>query len=130
MKKSTSSKVLLFAGLLAIFACGSVHAQDTAAQRQVASEESNRREVTDQANSFIQANQSGYADSSPGDSDLGEQLLLTRKERYRPFQAYANFNEYYTNNAGLTQNNMQSDFLMVPQFGLTYTPQLANNLYA
>ncbi|MEO6847743.1 MAG: hypothetical protein ABI443_09290 [Chthoniobacterales bacterium] len=130
MKKSIPSKFFLFAGLLAILACGSLHAQDTAAQRQVASDESNRREVNDQANAFIRANQTGYADSSPGDSDLGEQLLLTRKEKYRPFQAYANFNEYYTNNAALSQHNMQSDFLMVPQFGLTYTPQLANNLYA
>ncbi|MEO6053261.1 MAG: hypothetical protein ABIP97_04545 [Chthoniobacterales bacterium] len=128
MKTVHSLRLFFVIGLL-VFAA-TLHAQDASAQQRVAREESTRRSVIDQASAYLLANSaSSYAPSSPGDSDLGEQLMLTRRERYRAFQIYADFNEYWTNNAGLTQNNPVSDWLMAPQFGLNYTPQIASNLY-
>ncbi|MEO8205870.1 MAG: hypothetical protein ABI615_06785 [Chthoniobacterales bacterium] len=122
---------LLPLAILALTLVGTACAQSAASQERVATDESTRRSVIDQASSYLfwNSSSSDYAPASPGDSDLGEQLLLTRKERYKPFRIYAELNEYWTNNAGLTQSNMLSDWLMVPQFGLNYTPQLTSNLF-
>src|SRR4051812_27710404 len=44
----------------------------------------------------------GLAPTSPGDADIGQQVLLKRTNKATPFSAFATVSGYYTNNAALT----------------------------
>ena len=80
----------------------------------------------------ITQEQSSYigAPSTPGDSDLGEQLILQRKENYEPFRLIGDFSTLWTNNVSLLDLNPQSDTLFVGTVGGQYTPILTENLLA
>lgn len=73
--------------------------------------------------------QSAFAPATPGDSDLGEQLILTRNERYRSLTLYGDAYEYFTSNAFLTRATPQSDFFTMLQAGAIWMPHLTGNLY-
>jgi len=73
--------------------------------------------------------QSGFATPSPGDDDLGEQLLLTRNERYRSLTFFGSVDEYFTTNAYLTNSYVRSDWYTAMQVGAIWLPHLAGNLY-
>jgi len=75
------------------------------------------------------SSQSAFAPTSPGDSDLGEQLILTRSERYRSLTVFGDAYEYFTTNAFLTRTAPQSDFFTLLQAGAIWMPHLTGNLY-
>jgi len=70
-----------------------------------------------------------FANPSPADADLGEQLLLTRNQRYRPFSINANWATTWTSNAFYTPNHPVSDVFMSGSVGAVALPHLGNNYF-
>ena len=70
-----------------------------------------------------------HAVPSPNDSDLGEQAILKRSERYQPLSISVGLPFYWTSNVALVRSGEQSDFLLAPVVALAYTPRLSNQLY-
>src|SRR5882762_1755105 len=50
-----------------------------------------------------------YAAASPNDSDLGEQAILKRVEKYQPFTLETGVPIYYTSNVALVDRGRVSD---------------------
>ena len=71
----------------------------------------------------------GYAETSPNDSDLGEQAILKRVEKYEPFTFETGVPIYYTSNVALVDNGRVSDVIIAPVVGITYAPKLGRTLY-
>jgi hypothetical protein len=71
----------------------------------------------------------GHAPASPNDSDLGEQAILKRSDRYQPFTASVSVPAYWTSNVALVNSGEQDDFLVAPAVSLAYQPKLSNTLY-
>ncbi len=70
------------------------------------------------------------APSSPGDMDLGEQLILSRIPRYQMFTVFADTSLYWTSNAALLDNaNARSDMMWVSQLGFSVQPKLTENIF-
>lgn len=67
--------------------------------------------------------------STPGDPDLGQQVLLKKREKITPFNVFANVSGYFTNNAALTDVNMVHDYFMVAEAGASYQRQIVKDLY-
>ena len=83
--------------------------------------------VWDRFDSFGPAD--GFASPSPADADLGEQQLLARNQRYRPFSINANYSTTWTSNAFYTPNNPVSDVMMGVSLGAVVLPHLGNNFF-
>lgn len=66
---------------------------------------------------------------SPGDSDLGLQLLLKRQERARLFRAFANVSIFATDNAARLPDGGQDDVFLTTLVGLGAQPALGNNFF-
>jgi hypothetical protein len=71
----------------------------------------------------------GFAEPSPGDSDLGEQLLLTPRQRYKSLYLYGGVTQFFTSDATLVEDNLGADWFTMLQAGLNWTPHLGGNLY-
>lgn len=65
---------------------------------------------------------------TPGDLDLGIQVILKRREAEQPFRFFADTAEFYTNNVGLTKTNKQADSYFFADFGFTYERKLNDDL--
>lgn len=63
------------------------------------------------------------APETPGDSDLGVQAILSRKEESKEFSIFANVAGYYTSNAFLTRKDPIDDRFMAADVGASYSPQ-------
>ena len=72
----------------------------------------------------------GLAPPSPGDADLGQQVLLKRQEKATPFSAFASLSGFYTNNAALTNAAQVEDFFFVGEVGVSYQPRITRDLVA
>ncbi len=70
------------------------------------------------------------APPSPGDPDLGEQVILKRREKATPFSAFANVTGFYTSNAALTNGVELNDFFFVGEVGVSYQPRITRDLVA
>lgn len=70
-----------------------------------------------------------YAATSPNDTDLGEQAILKRVEKYDPFTFEAGVPIYYTSNVALVDRNRMGDVIIAPVVGITYAPRLQKTLY-
>lgn len=66
--------------------------------------------------------------TTPGDLDLGIQLIMKRSEVEQPFRFFADASEFYTNNVGLTRSNTQSDSYFFGDVGFTYERRLTDEL--
>jgi hypothetical protein len=71
----------------------------------------------------------GYAAASPNDTDLGEQAILKRVEKYEPFTLETGVPIYYTSNVALVDRGRVSDVIIAPVVGLTYAPRFKKTLY-
>ncbi len=71
----------------------------------------------------------GYAATSPNDSDLGEQAILKRVEKYEPFTLETGVPIYYTSNVALVDRGRVSDVIIAPVVGITYAPKITKTLY-
>lgn len=70
-----------------------------------------------------------FATSSPADPDLGEQLLLTPADKYRPFSVGAGYSATWTSNAFYTPNSPSSDMLMSAYAEAIALPHLGGNYF-
>jgi hypothetical protein len=126
MKPASLRRPLLL--LLLAFACArSAHAQTSAADRARLL----RSQSTLQPPESIPASgvDQGYAAASPNDSDLGEQAILKRVEKYEPFTLETGVPIYYTSNVALVDRGRVSDVIIAPVIGITYAPKLQKTLY-
>lgn len=83
----------------------------------------------DSLSSFGTGFEGDHAVSSPNDSDLGEQEILKREDRYQPFTVTAGVPGFFTSNAALSRTDEKSDFLVAPSVGIFYEPRITNTLY-
>lgn len=70
----------------------------------------------------------GVAPASPGDPDLGEQVILKRQQRATPWTFTAETSLNVTSNIGLTDRDTQSDTFFLGQIALSYQRKLRENL--
>jgi len=68
--------------------------------------------------------------STPGDPDLGEQVILKRRDKKTPFRFVVDLTGFYTSNAALTDKRAAEDLFLVAQAALSYQTQIATDFYA
>lgn len=74
--------------------------------------------------------ENSFAPVSPGDSDLGTQLILKNAQKERWFRAYADVSGFWTDNAANTSIFEVEDWFWTGRVGFGYQPRLAKRLYA
>ena len=74
--------------------------------------------------------ENAFAPESPGDSDLGTQLILKNAQKDRWFRAYADLSGFWTDNAANTSIFEVEDWFWTGRVGLGYQPRIAKRLYA
>ncbi len=77
----------------------------------------------------LDAGGQAHAPQTPGDSDLGDQVVLIPNYTYEPFSIYSNLEGEYTSNAALTDTDALDDFIYRAEVGGSYVPHLMGNLY-
>ena len=73
-----------------------------------------------------------YAPASPGDSDLGEQLVLMPTQEYLPFSLDVTETVRWTSNAGLSDLDVRTeleDIYSATDLRFSYLPQIGDNSY-
>lgn len=74
--------------------------------------------------------QNDFAPASPGDGDIGQQLILKSVPKNRWFRAYADAFGYWTNNAANTSVGELDDWFWGGRIGFGYQPRVAKRLFA
>jgi hypothetical protein len=75
------------------------------------------------------ADENNFAITTPGDSDIGQQLILKRQERVRPFYVALDSAEYFTDNAFDTHTDARKDWFYVGGLTAGWQPRLTNRIY-
>ncbi len=88
-----------------------------------------RMDLANRISGTTLSSQVGFAPPSPGDEDLGEQLLLTSNAGYQPFTIYGSVTEFFTTNASLVDDGRGADWFNLMQAGVNWLPQLSGNLF-
>lgn len=70
------------------------------------------------------------APASPGDPDLGEQVILKKQEKPQPFSLFGTLSGFYTSNAALTNRNEADDLFAVAEIGVGYQQRLTSDFVA
>jgi hypothetical protein len=65
----------------------------------------------------------------PYDTELGEQAVLKRVERYEPWTATIASPVFYTTNVALTDRNEKHDIISAPVAAVSYQPHIIDTLY-
>src|SRR5689334_3903575 len=118
----------LLAGVCLLAPIGFVSAQDVSVQDRAALLRNSGPAPTDPY-SEDNGDDNGRAVESPNDTDIGEQEILKRVERYEPFTVSVATPFYYTSNVALVRNRVQGDVLFAPAAGVTYAPRFTKTLY-
>ena len=74
--------------------------------------------------------QNDFAPATPGDSDIGQQLILKSAPKNRWFRAYADAFGYWTNNAANTSVGEVDDWFWGGRIGFGFQPRIARRLFA
>lgn len=69
-----------------------------------------------------------FSAESPGDDDLGQQVILKKKEVYEPFSITLGTDLTYTSNIGLSEAFEQEDWFWRSVLNVTYAPRFGNSL--
>ncbi len=77
----------------------------------------------------VDPNNRSYAPESPGDSDIGDQLLLLPAREYKPLTFYGGVEGLWTSNAALTETGTFDDYYWNYGVGATFLPRLVGGLY-
>jgi hypothetical protein len=70
-----------------------------------------------------------YAPASPGDTDLGDQLILKRLEKVQPFTAWLDSSVFWTDNAANVDQGKIDDWFYVGGVNLAWQKQLKGRLF-
>ncbi len=118
---------------LGIIAAFPAFAQQTpqSVQTEAAIQESRRFAVDPNLRADKSQRVAEYADdtmapASPGDDDIGRQVILRRQERQQPFTAFGDFSGHWSQNIALTADSEQGDWMLVGQVGASYAPRLSS----
>lgn len=84
-----------------------------------------RRLILNEENPNIEVEE---APESPGDNDIGEQLLLKEKKTYKTFAVFADTTGSWTDNVALAKRGKNSDRFMVGTVGVSALPQMTPTL--
>lgn len=92
---------------------------------------SNQRPVQDaeKASSAGLEEQPDYAPASPGDDDLGQQLILKRNEKLEPFRAWLDSGVYWTDNAANVNAGKIDDWFFTGGVNLAWQQRLHGRFY-
>ena len=74
--------------------------------------------------------QNDFAPASPGDSDIGQQLILKEAPKNRWSRAYADAFGYWTNNAANISAGEVEDWFWGARIGFGFQPRIAKRLFA
>lgn len=74
--------------------------------------------------------QNAFAPETPGDSDIGQQLILKETPKNRWLRGYADIFGYWTDNAANASEAEEDDWFWGARIGLGAQPRLANRLFA
>jgi hypothetical protein len=66
----------------------------------------------------------GEAIETPGDMDLGLQLIMKPRTRHRPFRVFGTLDTFYTDNVGLSNSNRQADTYLFTEVGGRYEERI------
>lgn len=115
--------------LLLLTSCvaGSSHAQITARIEQ-ARLRSSAVGLRPEAPGETMAAAAERAVPTPGDLDLGVQLLLKPKVGLRPLRVFATAHGFHTDNVGLSKNGRQSDTYLFSEIGARYEGKLSETI--
>ena len=113
--------------LAACFCASQAHGQTGAADR--ARLQTSQGPIQSPVSTTDSGVEQGYAAASPNDSDLGEQAILKRVEKYEPFTIETGVPIYYTSNVALVDNGRVGDTIIAPVVGITYSPKITKTLY-
>jgi len=118
---------IILAGVLAFAFPIITHAQEAAAAANAAR---NTRDTISALNRLESPSPSQeFAMSSPGDADLGDQVILTETDLYKPLTFGAGYSTTWTSNAFYTPSNASSDVVMGAYLEGLYLPHLGNNFF-
>jgi hypothetical protein len=70
-----------------------------------------------------------HAVPAPNDSDIGEQQILKRSEKYDPFTFSIGTPIFYTSNVALTRSGEVGDVIEAPVAAIYYQPRITKTLY-
>lgn len=70
----------------------------------------------------------GQTPASPGDEDLGEQVILKRQVKETPVSLQVDVSGFYTDNVALTDRGRNSDTFLVAQAGVGYRKRFTETL--
>lgn len=118
-------KISLYGGLWALSGSFAVAAENSP----TVESEVQRAGIMERLADSVPSSVIGFAEPSPGDSDLGEQLLLTPQQRYQSFYFYGGATQFFTSDATLVDDNFGADWFTMLQAGINWTPHLGGNLY-
>ena len=71
-------------------------------------------------------NRADFTAASPGDDDLGQQIILKSRKEYQPITASMSTGITFTNNVGLSAQFSQEDWLWQSGLNVSYEPRFSN----
>jgi hypothetical protein len=79
--------------------------------------------------SNILEDENSFAPQSPGDDDIGQQLILKRNEKSEAFSVVLDSGYFFTDNAAQTNRGARSDSFFVGGGSVTWQPRITNRIY-
>jgi len=73
--------------------------------------------------------ENAFAPSSPGDSDLGQQLILKRNEKVQPFRFSIDSSEFWTDNAANARAGKKEDWFYSGGVSFSYQPRIGKRFF-
>lgn len=70
-----------------------------------------------------------FAPTTPGDSDIGHQLILKRHEKVQPFSLWLNTNAYWTDNAANTTTRELEDWFFTASITAAWQQRLGSSRF-
>lgn len=70
-----------------------------------------------------------YAPASPGDADIGQQLILKRNEKAETFTVLLDSGYFFTDNAAQVRNGARDDWFYVGGGALSWQPRITRRFY-
>ena len=69
------------------------------------------------------------APTSPGDADLGDQVIFQPPDQYTPLRISVQTQGNFTSNAGLTDSVELEDFYIYSELGVRYIPRITDSVF-
>ena len=131
MQKISKLYCAIFAGILGIicFTSSSASAQNlNSAAEQARQQAAGVEPAFEQQSLPLGVSSGDLSTSTPGDLDLGIQVIMKRKEEELPYRFFADVAGFYTNNVGLANSASQSDSYLFSDVGFTYERRLTDEV--